>query len=143
MRDVEGALELEDRFWTGTLPGPVGCCECWGGRGRGGVSVFEAGIAIAEVDSSVSSGEEGDGDVEEEEEVRVPVLWVRVEEVGTVVPRAERLRAAVLRADEVVVDMMIRSMCDARLSDESLRRSCLSGFVVVVGATLSCTTGGG
>lgn len=69
---------------------------------------------------------------EEEEDVALPVpvpvpvpvdLLVNVEDVGTVVPTAERLRVAFFLAEELVVDMMILSICDARLSDESFRRS--------------------
>lgn len=83
-------------------------------------SGLDAGVGGSFV---VASAEDEEG----VEEAIVPVLLVSVEEVGTVVPRAERLRSVVFRADEVVVDMIIRSMCETRLSDESWRQSCLSG----------------
>lgn len=90
------------------------------------------GLGVRWVDPSLTvldggRGSSGSSQVGEDEvtlSFPVPVdLLVSVDEVGTVVPTAERLRAAFFLADEVVVDMMIRSICDARLSDESLRRS--------------------
>lgn len=54
----------------------------------------------------------------------VDVACVRVDDVGTVEAVCEdRLRAASLPADEVVVDVITRSTCEARLSSESFRRS--------------------
>lgn len=52
----------------------------------------------------------------------VPDCPVKVDEVGTVVLGALRLRVFVL---DVVVDMIIRSMWEARLSSESWRRRTL------------------
>lgn len=50
-------------------------------------------------------------------------------DVGTgAVPCVERLRAAAL-PEEVVVDVITRSTCEARLSEESFRRSWLAGPV--------------
>lgn len=78
----------------------------------GSAAVFPSGDEELELEDVVATAAVVDGR---------PVLLVSVDDVGTVVPRAERLRAESLRVEEVEVDMMIRSACDARLSDESLR----------------------
>lgn len=99
--------------------------------GRGSVGV--CGEKWVDPSSRAFDAESGSGVslLEDDEDVTFPVpvpvpevdLLVNVEDVGTVVPKAERFRVAFFLADEVVVDMMMRSICDARLSDESLRRS--------------------
>lgn len=70
------------------------------------------------------SPDEDDEDVALPVTVPVPVvdLLVNVEDVGTVVPTADRLRIVFFLAEELV-DIIILSICEARLSDESFRRS--------------------
>ena len=64
------------------------------------------------------------------------VACVRVEDVGTVAAVCvDRLRAASLPADEVVVDVITRSTCEARLSSESLRRRSGIGPALGLGLT--------
>lgn len=87
------------------------------------------GVGLDDDSSAMPSVEDG---LEAEDEDTLPVLLVSVDDVGTVVLRAERFRVASFCVDEVVVDMIMRSICDARLSDESCRRSCLSGPVEVL-----------
>lgn len=103
----------------------------------GSAWVGAAGVADTPVLLSGStvfpSGDEDEAEAEDVADGR-PVLLVKVDEVGTVVPRAERLRADSLRVEEVVVDMMIRSACEARLSDESLRGTPPLGLVDALAA---------
>jgi hypothetical protein len=80
--------------------------------------------------------------------VDVGVACVRVEDVGTVAAACvDRLRAASLPADEVVVDVITRSTREARLSEESLRRSSGIGPALGLGLVagrvfVGCGTGG-
>jgi len=50
-------------------------------------------------------------------------LLARVEDVGIVALVADCFLAASLRAEEEVAEEMMRSMCDAMLSEDSVRRS--------------------
>lgn len=115
--------------------GVSGCSDSGLGSGSGAVGVGSASGRAVLTGSGISalpSEEAEDGDS--------PVLLVSVDDVGTVVPRAERLRVASLRAEDVVVDMMIRSECDARLSDESFRGNFRLGLVDAF--TAEATSGG-
>lgn len=68
------------------------------------------------------------------DEAAAAAAWVSVDEVGTVaLCCAERLRAADLPAEEVVVDVMTRSTWEARLSDESWRRRVCAAEGLLVG----------
>jgi len=71
-------------------------------------------------DILISGG--GEEAAESDTVVCFPDCPVKVDEVGTVVLGVVRLRVVVL---DVVVDMMIRSMWEARLSSESWRRRTL------------------
>lgn len=81
-------------------------------------------MAVVEA-SWVESGSEEE---EEEEEgmgllVLLLELLARVEDVGIVALEEDCFRAAALRADEDVEEEMIRSMCEAMLSEDSVRKS--------------------
>ena len=125
---------------SGSGLGPVSVSWDFVGSGRvagagsasGRTALSGSGIVV--LSSGDEEGEDDDGS---------PVLLVRVEDVGTVVPRADRLREDSLRADEVVVDMMIWSVCDARLSDESLRRNLPLGLVDAFTVDATRGEGGG
>ena len=103
-------------------------------------------VVVAEAEGAGVSWVEAEGDGEDESDAvsesalalmgsvvdsteGVEADLARVLDVGTgAVPCVERLRAAAL-PEEVVVDVITRSTCDARLSEESFRRSWLAGPV--------------
>ena len=89
-----------------------GACE--GGNGdQGGDSIEEEGLV------SVGSCESGSV-----AEVMGLELLVNVDEVGTVVLRVDGFRVVV---EESVVDVIMRSMCEAKLSEEGFREWSLRG----------------
>lgn len=63
-------------------------------------------------------------------EIALDVL-VSVDEVGTLLLRDDRCRDDFFPAEDVVVDMMMRSMWEAMLSDESFRLSAGPGSLDV------------